>query len=126
MVVLLLNNVLSFFLMQLNDDPEDILQYIIFLFFCSIISSGYLVYYQTTDQSNLLRHNTRKLTSLVAIDKFSLQIGFSVEMVITGILMEQNLHSLFYVYGVMLACTTLLHIVRICIYPRSFDAVSRE
>lgn len=91
-----------------------------------MISSGYLVYYQTTDQSNLLNQNLRKLTSLVAMDKFFLQLGFAIEMAITGVLMDHNLHSLFYVNGVMILLTTILHIVRICAYPRSFDPVQRD
>ena len=43
-------------------------------------------------------------------------------MAVSGVIMEQNLHNLFILYGVMTGICIPLHIMRIVRYPDSFEA----
>ena len=49
-----------------------------------------------------------------------------IEMAVSGVIMEQNLHNLFILYGVMTGICIPLHIMRIVRYPDSFETNANQ
>ena len=120
---LIVNSVLTVFLYRLGDDAEDVIKYIILVFVCSILSSGVTIFNQTTDQNNRAS-NPHQLILINSLNLSLMQFSQMIEMLISGIVMESNLHNLFIFYGVLTGISIPLHILRIIKYPDSFESNS--
>ena len=85
--VLILNIILTFFLNRLGDDSEEIPLYIILIFGCSILSSGFIIFSRTTDLRNRTE-STRQFLLANSLNGISVQIICMIEMAVSGVIMK--------------------------------------
>ena len=119
LIGLFLNIFSAIILRKLRGDNEDIVFYLVLLFFCSIINSAYSVFLETIDQNNRTQSHDQFMRA-TSINRSILQIIIVILTSILGIIMEHNQYNLFGILLVWIVIFLVLHTFRLVKYSESF------